>query len=319
MSAFKKWLIVAAVLIVAGIVVCGASATFVKFDFTQFNTVEQELNRYDVDGDFKDIKVNVDTEDVKLVPVTDGKCYVECLEEKGSHHIVGVNGDTLTIEREKGETHFVFFAINTESPRVTVYLPKDRYDSLTVESSTGDMNIPGDFVFGNIELTTDTGHIECEASSQGSIRLKASTGDMELENITAKDLNLESSTGDMDIDSVAVSGDVYIKVSTGEVKLRKVTCVGLTTIGSTGDIELIDTVASGDMNIERDSGEVSFDASDAANIYVKTTTGEVTGKLLTEKIFLTETDTGDVSVPKTASGGRCEITTDTGDIEIDIK
>ncbi len=319
MSTSKKWLIVAAILIVAGIVVCGASATFIKFDFTQFNTVEMELNKYDVDGDFNDIRVSADTEDIKLVPVTDGKCYVECLEEKGSHHIVGVNGNSLTIDRGKDKTNFVFFSINMESPRITVYLPKDKYDSLTVESSTGDMNIPGDFTFDSIELTTDTGHIECEASSQGSIRLKASTGDMRLNGFTAKDLNLESSTGDMDVDSVAVAGDIYIKVSTGEVKLRKVTCAGLTTVGSTGDIELIDTVASGDMNIERDSGEVSFDASDAANIYVKTTTGEVTGKLLTEKIFLTETDTGDVSVPKTASGGRCEITTDTGDIEMNIK
>ena len=68
--------------------------------------------------------------------------------------------------------------------------------------------------------------------------------------------------------------------------------------------------------IERSTGNVKFDRSDAAEIFVKTNTGNVTGSLLTDKVFTTQTDTGDVSVPKTVTGGRCEIKTDTGDIKI---
>ena len=49
-----------------------------------------------------------------------------------------------------------------------------------------------------------------------------------------------------------------------------------------------------------------------------TDTGEVKGTLRSEKIFFTESDTGKISVPKSVTGGRCEITTDTGDIEIEI-
>ena len=39
---------------------------------------------------------------------------------------------------------------------------------------------------------------------------------------------------------------------------------------------------------------------------------------LSDKVFLTETDTGKVDVPKSITGGRCEITTDSGDITVEV-
>ena len=35
-------------------------------------------------------------------------------------------------------------------------------------------------------------------------------------------------------------------------------------------------------------------------------------------LFITNTDTGNVDVPKTVSGGKCEVVTDTGNIKITI-
>ena len=58
---------------------------------------------------------------------------------------------------------------------------------------------------------------------------------------------------------------------------------------------------------------------EARTISIKTDTGDVTGTLLSEKEFITDSDTGNIDVPKTTTGGKCEITTDTGDIKIDIK
>ena len=78
-------------------------------------------------------------------------------------------------------------------------------------------------------------------------------------------------------------------------------------------------IAAEKLSIERSTGDVKFDGSDATEIYVKTDTGDVTGSLLTDKVFITQTDTGDVDVPKTTTGCRCEIITDTGDIRIKIQ
>jgi DUF4097 and DUF4098 domain-containing protein YvlB len=57
---------------------------------------------------------------------------------------------------------------------------------------------------------------------------------------------------------------------------------------------------------------------DAADIYIETTTGSVTGTLISEKQFFTETSTGKVNVPPSGNGGRCEIETGTGNIRIEI-
>ena len=64
---------------------------------------------------------------------------------------------------------------------------------------------------------------------------------------------------------------------------------------------------------------MEFNNCDAETIYVNTDTGSVTGTLLTDKVFIIETDTGSVDVPKSITGGRCEITTDTGNIRITIE
>ena len=51
---------------------------------------------------------------------------------------------------------------------------------------------------------------------------------------------------------------------------------------------------------------------------MKTNTGNITGTLVTDKVFLAHTDTGRIRVPTTTTGGRCELTTDTGNILLDI-
>lgn len=40
--------------------------------------------------------------------------------------------------------------------------------------------------------------------------------------------------------------------------------------------------------------------------------------MLSEKVFIAETDTGGVKLPGTTSGGTCKITTSTGDIKISL-
>ena len=58
---------------------------------------------------------------------------------------------------------------------------------------------------------------------------------------------------------------------------------------------------------------------DGGQILIKTDTGKVSGSLLSDKVFIIETDTGRKDYPKTTTGGKCEITTDTGDIIITIE
>ena len=47
-------------------------------------------------------------------------------------------------------------------------------------------------------------------------------------------------------------------------------------------------------------------------------TGDVSGTLLTEKVFVVRSGSGKIRVPETVSGGMCKITTSTGDVSIQI-
>ena len=81
---------------------------------------------------------------------------------------------------------------------------------------------------------------------------------------------------------------------------------------------LKNVIANEKFDIERSTGDVKLELCDAAEILIRTDTGSVTGSLMSDKVFIVSADTGRVNVPKTTSGGVCQITTDTGDIRITI-
>ena len=119
--------------------------------------------------------------------------------------------------------------------------------------------------------------------------------------------------------SVSSEGEIALKVSTGKTSLTDVACKSLSASGSTGDIVLVHVVASGAFSIDRSTGDIILEECDADTLRIKTSTGKVYGSLLSEKEFITHTSTGSVNVPKTTKGGKCEITTGTGDINISVK
>ena len=65
-------------------------------------------------------------------------------------------------------------------------------------------------------------------------------------------------------------------------------------------------------------GDVTLEDADASRIKIETTTGDVTGNILTDKIIFADATTGNIDIPRLTSGGRCDISTTTGDIKITI-
>ena len=114
------------------------------------------------------------------------------------------------------------------------------------------------------------------------------------------------------------TNEITIIVTTGDVKIKDVACKTFTSNGNTGDITLINVIVRDNLTIFRSTGDVELDRCDAETIYIKTSTGDVEGLILSSKIFIVKTSTGDVDVPRTTTGGICEIITSTGDIEIAI-
>ena len=318
MNKTKIWLIVAVSLILIGSLIFAGVMSMLEWDFTKLTTEKYETNEHTVSGEYRNIIVKTKTANVDFIPSANGGTSVVCYEAKKQQHTVSLDGDTLVVEINDERKWYDHIGIGFISPKVTVYIPQGEYNSLSVKTSTGDVDIPRELVFDSIDIAGSTGDITCRASVMGLIKIKNSTGDICLENVSAGRLDLKLTTGKITLTDINCEGDLTTDVSTGKTDISNVTCESLTSDGSTGSILLENVVASGKFFIERDTGNVRLDGCDAAEIYIETDTGNVSGSLLTSKVFITDTDTGNVDVPRSAEGGRCEISTDTGDIEIEI-
>ncbi len=318
-KAVKVWLIVAASLVLLGIIIFGGVLAMAKWDIFELMTTKYETNTYEISDTFGNVCVNTDTADIVFLPSDDGKCKVVCYEAEKMKHSVSVSEGALSVnitDTRKWYDHISLFSVGHSM--ITVYLPKSENISVLLKNSTGSINLPKEFTFDSIDISGSTGDVKCYSSATGSIKIKRSTGDISIENIAAASVDLSVSTGKITALGVKCEGDLNISVSTGKSNLTDIKCKDLISTGDTGDIHLKSVVASGNFSIERSTGDVRFEGCDASELFVTTDTGDVAGSLLSNKVFITRTDTGDISVPSSVEGGRCEITTDTGDININI-
>ena len=315
----KIWLIIATVLVASGLIIFTVVMSIYQWDFKKLSTRKYETNEYEITEEIKDITFIADTADIVFAVSKDGKNKVVCYEETKAKHSVTAQEGKLTVQVEDKKQWYDNIGINFGSPKITVYLQQGEYGQLSVKSSTGDIEIPNAFAFTSLDISVSTGDVKSQASISGRAKIKTSTGGIQLENISVGTLDLSVSTGRVTVANLDCTGDIKISVSTGKTVMNTVACKNLISDGDTGDISLTGVVASGKFLIERSTGDVKFDGSDAAEISVTTDTGDVTGTLLTEKIFIVDTDTGKKEIPNTLTGGKCEIATDTGDIKIAIR
>ena len=336
-KAIKIWLVVAACLVILGTAMFSIGMIGNMWDFSKLDTRIFENNTYIPAVEFTDIVIDTKTANVTVLPSEDGQVKIECYEPEKEKHTVTIENNTLSIRVNNEKPRIVNIGIHIKIPSITVYLPAAAYGALTVRNDTGNVTVPKDFSFKSIDVSADTGNTTVSASttefikinlttgeatvsdlSAASVTIKVSTGAILVENVNTGDLALTSSTGQQTVKNVICTGDVITQVSTGKTVMTDVTCQNLDSTGDTGALNLKNVVANEAFSIERSTGDVRFDSCDAAQLTVNTDTGDVTGTLRTAKIFDCHTDTGREQHPETTTGGKCKITSDTGDIIIRI-
>lgn len=293
----KIWLITAGALVLFGGTAFLVLMSALKWDYKKLSTVKYKTNTYEISEYISDISILTDTADIVFARSVSGKCKVISFEEKTAENSVTAENGKLIIKTENQKSGTDYIGFYFEQPKITVCLPNSQYNSLQIKGNTGNVKISKDFSFKSVNIKTSAGSISVNQASLDT-------------------LELSTSTGTVTVCGVKCSGDIKINASADRVSLTDTTCKSFKSTGDTGDILLKNVIASEKLIIERDTGNVKFDGCDAAEINVETDTGDVTGSLLTEKVFIVDSDTGEVDVPKSTSGGKCEIETDTGNIKI---
>ena len=315
----KVSLIAAAVLIVLGLGIIAAAFSASGWELRKFSSSRYITTEQLITEDFSKINIDIDTTDIIFFPTEDGNCRIVCYDDEKNTHSFSVKDDTLWVKTQDMRKWYDHIGINTDSPEIEIYLPKEKYESLYLRGSTGDVNIPYNFSFDEIDAQLSTGDIGYSASANETISLKTGTGSISIKNINAGDLVLSVTTGKVNCDNINCGGEFSLSVTTGDAELSRIKCGSFTSTGNTGDLQMDNLVAAEIIDIQRSTGDVDFNSCDGGEIYILTDTGHVKGTFKSEKIFFTESDTGDIDVPKSTSGGICEIKTDTGDIKITIE
>lgn len=279
----SKLMIVAVSLVVVGLMIAAVGLWAVDFDFTKLSLGRLTANTYTIEEDFTKISVTTDISDVTVVPTDDGSCRVVCLEEVSYYHKVSVEGSTLTVTLQDERMWYEHVGIHIgEFQSVTVYVPKEAYEDLTVTCSTADVDVQAGFSFGMADIQTSTGDIKWKGSAVNDLFLSVSTGDIRVDNTGCQNLTAKTSTGDIRLTSTVITQKLFAKTSTGDIQ---------------------------------------FDGLDAKTMDIHTDTGDVGGTLLSNKFIITDSN-GRVLLPTASDGPMgddiCTITTDTGDIRIDL-
>ena len=276
----KIWIIIAVVLLIGGMGLFFFAMQNLDWDYRELSTSKYETLTYDITEDFQNIQIDINTADISFYPSEDGKCRVECKENEKFKNSVSVIDNTLTVKENENTNWYDRIGFYIDSAKISVYLPEKEYNFLNINASTSDV------LLGN--LTTDT------------VKIKISTGDIKLTDINC-------------------GGDLNLDVSTGDIDLKSVICENFTSQGSTGTIKLESVLANNKLSLKRSTGNIEFSGLDASELDIKTSTGDVFGTLRSDKVFITKSNTGVIKVPKTKSGGKCKIETNTGDIKIAIE
>lgn len=356
-KAKKIAIIVAVSMIAVGIICSVGSLALVRFNVAELDTMEWEDKTYAVEDTFTNISIRGGDATVSLVPATDGKCKVVCTENEVIYDKVEVINNTLTIERVDESQWYHNIGMHFGEIEVAVYLPEDKYESLFIDNTSGRVEVPEDFTFAEAEVVNSSGKINFMADVDGALKVEntsggiyvsdnsveslsvkgtsgsievmnvVATGDVEvngssgginISNVECANISVENSSGVIRLSEVVATGDVNVKGTSGGVHLEDVECVNVTGSNSSGKINCTDVIVTGDMNLENSSGGIALEACDAESLKLSATSGSIKGTLLTEKIFRADATSGSVDVPKTTSGGVCEVTTTSGSISLSL-
>lgn len=323
MSRAKKCLIIiAAACVFLGLVISFSALAKEHFNINVFTitgeTVEPETNEsgtvineqgktryqtktFDLDEEFDKIKVDTDVCDVKVEKSPDGKKRVIIFDETadGIETSVGIAENTLKVVRRDRRNFYSKIGVFQMST-ITVQLAESSYDEIDIENMSGDTYLSEGLTFDEAEVSDLSGDIISYANAVQDFSAKTASGSLKLNNINA-------------------SGEISAEAKSGDITLNNVVAGKITAQSASGDISMRNVVSKGEMMVQTASADITLDLCDAKSLNLKSASGDIEGSLLSDKMFVTHSASGDIRVPESKGEQICQISTASGDIDIIIR
>ncbi len=298
----KTSLIIAIVFIVSGLALSFTAFAVMGFDFKKFETVKYEMEETKPEGSFSKISVDSD-EDVIFAVSEDGTTRVTYPVYKDAPHDIRVENDTLKVLVHKEDWHWtanIFIPhITFSSAKVTIYLPKNVYESLTLETGSGDVVIPENFTFGDMTIKASSGDVSCKAQVTGAQNIKTTSGNIVDKNTKSEKISLTATSGDIWLESANVTETLEVKTSSGDITLKKVKGGAKFTAEHTSGNLRVEDGEFADTVMEATSGDTTLMSINTASLSAKAASGDLwLGTVQATRNMTLKTSSGDITVKK---------------------
>lgn len=273
-------LLISGAVIGVGLILVLGAFVMTGFQPQKLSTAEAVSETHEIEEPFTGLDIRTFSSDVRFAIADDGKTRVESTHDAQVRESTGVTDGILNVWQESTGSGVHFGIYYTVDDHITVYLPQSEYETLFVETTSGDINVSAPFAFERIKIDTGSGEVKCFAQCRENLSIETTSGDIDAGSVTAHDVNLTSTSG---------------------------------------EVELEDLIATGTLTVRTTSGDIEFDRCDAGTIDIDTTSGEVEGTLRSGKTFDISTMSGEVEVPANTPGaGLCRIGTTSGDVKLRV-
>lgn len=333
----KVFLILGAILLVAGLAVFIAGMSAAGWDFSRLSTVRYDVRTFEAAGEVTSLRVEYGSAAIRVEFSEEADAvridYPVRQNERGedtAEVTISEEAGALTVtEHTDWEDSIFQWDIDLDFGQeniVHIVLPAGAAYSLDLYTAIGSVTVEGEGAFTSLSLRSDNGSVSASgAAVAGDASLRTSNGSVRAENVNAGGtLILSSSNGSVRAAGVSAA-DIEAKTGSGSVTVAGAEAEGtLAAESAQGSISL-GSVRAGAVRASSSLGEVSLTDGvlDALEISLSTELGGITceGGLFagaqSDYSVQVSTGMGSANIANSAGGSRTLILrTNMGDIDV---
>ena len=314
----KIALLAAGILLLLGVGAMIGGMRALRFDFTRLGTADPVTRTAEFTEPITDISLKGVHCETVLKPAPDGVCRVVFTGgEKLLLHASAESG-TLTVSVEDGRKWYEMIGVFSFSDGLTVFLPEREYGSLTVELTSGSLEIPEDFVFSALTVQNVSGAVKLAASAD-RLNVHTTSGAISVNGVRAKQAEIGSTSGSIRLSEVNAEETLTVETTSGSVTLEKCSAREIFACSTSGGIRLSEADAEDTLTVESISGGIRLDGGQAQKTEITSSSGSVKGTVTGEYLYDVRTSSGSISVPESGGSRLFRVTTSSGSVRIEQK
>lgn len=271
-------------------------------------TVSEDIDKIDIRINKADFSVSVKTEDIE-----EARLDLSYTSKASASYTVE-NG-TLTVTAKKESPLPI---LHNGANSVTLILPKKDYESLSIDSSSGDITLSSLTLTKKLYIDAASSDINIDNVKADSIECEITSGDCKIEDSYTESVSFDRTSGNLCVRNSSFSSFISHSTS-GDLSISGVTVSGAASFDAdSARTEIYDSYF-GSFKSDASSGDLVMKDSDAGELYIEATSGDISLTLLTPKNFVTKSTSGHIDVYGTVyTAPICKISVTSGDVTVRV-